>query len=52
MSKFDQPMREVERSLAQLGGKTQATKIRRSLEKKIQMAAAKREVPALHYLAL
>ncbi len=42
MSKFDQQMREVERSLAQLGGKTQATKIRKSLEKKIQMAAAKK----------
>jgi hypothetical protein len=42
MSKFDQQMREMERSLAQLGGKTQATKIRKSLEKKIQMAAAKK----------
>jgi hypothetical protein len=42
MSKFDQQMREVERSLAQLGGKTQATKIRKSLEKKIQQAAVKK----------
>lgn len=42
MSKFDQQMREVERSLAQLGGKTQASKIRKSLEKKIQLAAAKK----------
>ncbi len=42
MSKFDQQMREVERSLARLGGKTQATKIRRGLEKKIQLAAAKK----------
>ena len=42
MSKFDQQMRDVERSLAQLGGKTQAAKIRKSLEKKIQMAAAKK----------
>lgn len=42
MSRFDQQMREVERSLAQLGGKTQATKIRKSLEKKIQLAAAKK----------
>lgn len=42
MSKFDQQMREVERSLAQLGGKTQATKIRKGLEKRIQQAAAKK----------
>ncbi len=42
MSRFDQQMREVERSLAQLGGKTQATKIRKDLEKKIQLAAAKK----------
>ncbi len=35
-------MREVERSLAQLGGKTQATKVRKSLEKKIRLAAAKK----------
>ncbi len=42
MSKFDQQMREVERSLAQLGGKTQASKIRKGLEKKIQLAAVKK----------
>ncbi len=42
MSKFDQQMREVERSLARLGGKTQATKIRKGLEKKIQLAAVKK----------
>ncbi len=47
MSKFDQQMREVERSLAQLGGKTQAAKIRKSLEKKIQLAAAKKS-PQIH----
>lgn len=41
MSRFDQQMREVERSLAQMGGKTQATKVRKSLEKKIQQAAVK-----------
>ena len=42
MSKFDQQMREMERSLAQLGGKTQATKIRKGLEHKIQQAAVKK----------
>jgi len=42
LTKFDQQMREVERSLAQLGGKTQATKIRKGLEKKIQQAAVKK----------
>ncbi len=42
MSKFDHQMRDVERSLAQLGGKTQAAKIRKGLEKKIQLAAAKK----------
>ena len=47
MSKFDQQMREVERSLAQLGGKTQASKIRKSLEKKIQQAAVKKS-PQIH----
>ncbi len=41
MSKFDQQMRDVERSLAQLGGKAQAAKVRKGLEKKIQQAAAK-----------
>ena len=40
-------MREVERSLAQLGGKTQASKIRKSLEKKIQQAAVK-NAPKIH----
>ena len=40
MSKFDQQMREVERSLAKLtGNKTQAAQFRKGLEKKIQQAA-------------
>ncbi len=47
MSKFDQQMREVERSLAQLGGKTQASKVRKSLEKRIQQAATKKS-PQIH----
>ena len=43
MSKFDQQMRKVERSLAQLGGnKTQAAQFRRKLETKIQQAAVKK----------
>lgn len=43
MSKFDQQMREVERSIAQLtGNKTQAIQFRRGLERKIQLAAAKK----------
>jgi len=37
MSKFDHQMRDVERSLAQLGGKAQAAKVRKGLEKKIQL---------------
>ena len=42
MGRFDQKMREVERSLAQLtGNKAQAAKIRKSLEKKIQQVAVK-----------
>ncbi len=42
MSRFDQQMRDVERAIAQLtGNKTQATKIRKGLEKKIQQAAVK-----------
>ncbi len=42
MSKFDQKMREVERSLAKLtGNKTQAAAFRKGLEKKIQQAAVK-----------
>ena len=40
MSKFDQQMREVERSLAKLtGNKAQAAQFRKGLEKKIQQAA-------------
>ena len=43
MSKFDQQMREVERSFAKLtGNKTQAAKIRKGLEKKIQQATVKK----------
>ena len=43
MSRFDQQMREVARSLARLtGNKTQAAQFRRKLEKKIQLAAAKK----------
>jgi len=43
MSKFDQQMREVERSLAKLtGNKTQAAQFRRKLETKVQQAAAKK----------
>ncbi len=42
MGRFDQKMREVERSIAQLtGNKAQAAKIRKSLEKKIQQVAVK-----------
>ena len=42
MSKFDQQMREVERSLAKLtGNKAQAAGFRKGLEKKIQQAAVK-----------
>jgi hypothetical protein len=42
MTKFDQQMRDVERSLAKLtGNKTQATQFRRNLETKVQQAAAK-----------
>ncbi len=42
MSRFDQQMRDVERSIAQLtGNKTQATQFRRKLATKIQQAAAK-----------
>ena len=42
MDKFDRKMREVERSPAKLtDNKTQATKIRKGLEKKIQQAAVK-----------
>jgi hypothetical protein len=41
MGRFDQKMREVERSIAQLAGnKTQATNFRKSLERKIRQAAA------------
>ena len=41
MSRFDQQMREVARSLARLtGNKTLAAQFRRKLEKKIQLAAA------------
>ncbi len=37
MGRFDQKMREVERSLAKLtGNKAQAAKIRQGLEKKVQ----------------
>ncbi len=42
MGKFDQKMREVERSLAKLtGNKAQAARFRKGLEKKIQQAAVK-----------
>ena len=42
MSRFDQQMRDVERSLARLtGNKTQAAQFRRRLETKIQQAAVK-----------
>ncbi|MCH7794583.1 MAG: hypothetical protein IH900_05520 [Proteobacteria bacterium] len=42
MGRFDQKMREVERSLAQLtGNKAQAAGFRKGLEKKIQQAAVK-----------
>ena len=42
MGRFDQKMREVERSLAKLtGNKAQAAKFRKGLEKKIQQAAVK-----------
>ncbi len=42
MGRFDQKMREVERSIAQLtGNKAQAAKFRKSLEKKIQQVAVK-----------
>ncbi len=42
MGRFDQKMREVERSLAKLtGNKAQAAKIRKGLEKKIQQVAVK-----------
>ncbi len=42
MGRFDQQMREVERSLAKLtGNKTQAAAFRKGLEKKIQQAAVK-----------
>ncbi len=47
MTKSDQQMRDVERSLAQLSGdKVQATKIRKGLEKKIQQAAVTK-LPAI-----
>lgn len=40
MSKFDQQMREVGRSLAKLtGNKAQAARFRQGLEKQIQQAA-------------
>ena len=43
MSKFDQQLREVERSLAKLtGNKTQAAQFRKGLEKKFQQAAVKK----------
>ena len=43
MSRVDQQMRDVERSLARLtGNKTQATQFRRKLETKIQQAAVKK----------
>ena len=42
MGRFDQKMREVERSLAKLAGnKAQAAKFRKGLEKKVQQAAVK-----------
>ena len=42
MGRFDQKMREVERSLAQLtGNKAQAARFRKGLEQKIQQAAVK-----------
>ncbi len=42
MGRFDQKMREVERSLANLtGNKAQATRFRKGLEQKIQQAAVK-----------
>ena len=42
MGRFDQKMREVERSIAQLtGNKAQAAKFRKGLEKKIQQTAVK-----------
>ena len=42
MGRFDQKMREVERSIAKLtGNKAQAARFRRGLEKKIRQAAAK-----------
>ena len=42
MGRFDQQMREVERSLAKLtGNRTQAAAFRKGLEKKIQQAAVK-----------
>ncbi len=48
MTKFDQQMRDVERSLAKLtGNKTQATQFRRNLETKVQQAAAKAQ-PKIH----
>ncbi len=48
MSRFDQQMRDVERAIAQLtGNKTQAAKIRKGLEKKIQQTAVK-NAPKIH----
>ena len=42
MGKFDQKMREIERSLAKLtGNRAQAARFRKGLEKKIQQAAVK-----------
>ena len=52
MSKFDQQMREVERSLAQLtGNKAQAAGFRKGLEKKIQQAAVKAQPKIVQNLA-
>ncbi len=51
MSKFDQQMREVERSLAKLtGNKTQAAGFRKGLEKKIQQAAVKAQPKIVQFL--
>ncbi len=45
MGRFDQKMREVERSLAKLtGNKTQAARFRKGLEKKIQQAAVEAQL--------
>ncbi len=52
MGRFDQKMREVERSLAQLtGNKVQAAKIRKGLEKKIQQVAVKAQPQIVQSLA-